>query len=286
MEKKWTGERLETFINSRETIEHLHRYALASEYIKDKVVLDIACVEGYGSNLMIKKASYIYSVDIDEETMQVAKHKYKKSNLEFLTGSTSSIPLANNSIDVVVSFETIEHHDEHDEMVKEIKRVLKPNGLLIISTPDKLYASDSNEHHNEFHIKELYKHEFKDLISKNFDNVQLISQTYFSGSSLIDNESDKDQLQIYSGNFFEIESHTINPLYLIAIASDDNFLLQNKSIFEGSKILNIHIENQIKSIYNSNSYRLGNYILLPLKFIKKLMGLFLYNRFLSKDFIN
>lgn len=271
MKRNWTGERLETFINSRDTVEHLHRYAVASEYIKDKVVLDIACGEGYGSNLMSEVASYIYSVDIDDETVQAARLKYNKNNIKFITGSASSIPVDSNSIDVVVSFETIEHHDKHDEMLEEIKRVLKPNGLLIISTPDKLYYSDNRNYNNEFHIKELYKQEFKDLISIYFNKLQLLTQTYFSGNSILNEDSAENELVFFSGNYSSIEKYMIDPLYLIAIASNNDFLRQKKSVFEGSKIINIHIENQIKYIYNSYSYRLGNFILSPFKALKKLI---------------
>ena len=272
MNKDWSGERLETFINSRDTVEHLHRYAVASEYIKDKIVLDIACGEGYGSNLMSVNASFVYSVDIDEETIESAKLKYKKNNIEFLTGSTSSIPIKDNSIDVVVSFETIEHHDKHNEMLEEIKRVLKPNGLLIISTPDKLYYSDNRKYNNEFHIKELYKKEFKELVCKNFKNIQLLTQTYFNGNSILAEDKIESEVQFFLGEYLKIEKSTIDPLYLVAIASDVVFTRQKNSIFEGGKIVNRHIENQIKYIYKSNSYRLGSFILSPFKILKKLIS--------------
>ena len=89
--KKWTGERLETFIYNRIAIEHLHRYAIASNHIKDKVVLDIASGEGYGTSLMSKIASFVYGVDVDEESIFQAKLKYKKENIEFLQGNTLSL---------------------------------------------------------------------------------------------------------------------------------------------------------------------------------------------------
>ena len=61
----WTGERLETFIYTRDAIEHLHRYSLISKYISGKTVLDIACGEGYGSNIISKTAATVFGVDID-----------------------------------------------------------------------------------------------------------------------------------------------------------------------------------------------------------------------------
>lgn len=177
MKNTWTGERLETFIKSRDAIEHLHRYSLALEYIKGKVVVDIASGEGYGSNLMSKVANHVYGVDIDNAAIENAKNKYIKNNLEFLNGSADNIPIASNSVDVVVSFETIEHHDKHDEMMLEIKRILKEDGLLIMSSPDKKFYSDTRNYKNEFHVKELYKDEFNNLIAKYFNNHQLLNQT-------------------------------------------------------------------------------------------------------------
>lgn len=76
-------------------------------------------------------------------------------------------------INVAVSFETLEHLEDHQGMLQELKRVFKKNGLLIISTPNKLYYSDKSNYINKFHVKELYKNEFKNLIANNFINVKL-----------------------------------------------------------------------------------------------------------------
>jgi 2-polyprenyl-3-methyl-5-hydroxy-6-metoxy-1,4-benzoquinol methylase len=270
MKKKWTGERLETFIYNRDSIEHLHRYAIANNYIEDKIVLDIASGEGYGSNIMSKKASHVYGVDIDIRAINEAKVKYKGANIEFLIGSTSQIPLDDNSIDVVVSFETIEHHEHHDEMMYEIKRVLKPNGILIISTPDKLFYSDERNFKNQYHLKELYKQEFVDLMLKNFNKMQLLTQKYINGNSLIEDDTINSKMQIFSGNYEEITTIVINPLYLIAIASDSIFEDQKTTIFDGNQIVNDNFKNQKNKIYASNSYKLGHLILLPFKISKKI----------------
>lgn len=66
--KNWTGERLETFVLNDSTIEHLHRYAIAKELAQGKHVLDIACGEGYGSNLLASSARFVDGVDIDQST--------------------------------------------------------------------------------------------------------------------------------------------------------------------------------------------------------------------------
>jgi ubiquinone/menaquinone biosynthesis C-methylase UbiE len=265
--KNWTGERLETFVYTRDAIEHLHRYAIVNDYISDKVILDIASGEGYGSNLMSENAAFVFGVDIDKNTIEEARFKYKKDNLEFRIGSATEIPIESNSIDVVVSFETLEHHDKHDEMMLEIKRVLKSNGVLIISTPDRLYYSDARDFKNEFHIKELYKQEFEDLVFKNFNRMQLLVQRYSNGNSIIQDDKNNMAFQFFSGNFSEIKKENINPLYLIAIASNSDFKVQNSSVFDGGQI---NKQGMTSLVCNSNSYKVGHFILSPFKFFKRI----------------
>lgn len=268
MKNNWTGERLETFIKSRDAIEHLHRYSLALEYIKEKVVVDIASGEGYGSNLMSKVANHVYGVDIDKVAIENAKIKYIKNNLEFLNGSADNIPIASNSVDVVVSFETIEHHNKHDEMMSEIKRILKEDGLLIMSSPDKQFYSDARNYKNEFHVKELYKDEFIALISKYFKNHQFLSQVYVNDFSIITDDQSHVLDAVYDGDYSEIEKYSVNALFLITIAGNCTFKKSNLTVFNGVKLKN---EEHNSLVYLSNSYRLGSFLLSPLKMIKKII---------------
>lgn len=152
----FTGERYIPSLAGQIKYEHLHRYALCLEFVSGKAVLDIASGEGYGSALLARVAQSVVGVDIDSECIRYAKQKYNNPKLNFLLGSCESIPLDNKSVEVVTSFETIEHHNKHEEMMLEIKRVLKPGGLLIISSPDRLNYSDKQNYSNPFHVKELY----------------------------------------------------------------------------------------------------------------------------------
>jgi len=268
--KKYSGERLETFIFSRDATEHLHRYAMVKAYVKGKTVLDIASGEGYGSNLLKEEASCVFGIDIDNVTIEKAKLKYKKDNLFFVQGSTSAIPLDDNSVDVVVSFETIEHHDEHEEMMEEIKRVLKPEGLTIISTPDKYYYSDFTGFNNEFHVKELYKEDFVNLIYKKFKNTQLLNQKYANGISLIQDEKTNKKTKFYNGSYLKVEEVKSDPVYLIIIASDSLFEKQNITIFNGLEFKKINQELIISNIKKSTTFRIGYIVLSPFQLIKKL----------------
>lgn len=249
----WTGERLVTEVNDQiGTIEHLHRYAFAMEYVSNKIIVDIASGEGYGSNLLAGVASHVIGVDVSQEAIDFACQKYIKPNLEFKVGSADSIPVLDNSVDVVVSFETLEHHEKHDEMMKEIVRILKPEGLMIISTPDKsIYHRRDPD--NIYHVKELYFDEFTSLVKKHFKESAFIEQKIIFGSLLSlkhSNPSGAEKLSFYSGNFdrikfsLDLSKDMINqPYFYICLASNQNVEYQGKSFFDGS---DVYEKNELK----------------------------------------
>ncbi|WP_316796713.1 class I SAM-dependent methyltransferase [Pedobacter agri] len=267
----WSGERLETHIFTENMAEHLHRYAFAMQFIMNKRVLDIACGEGYGSNLLAEKASYVYGVDISNETIVSALDKYIKPNLEFKCGSTSLIPLSDHSIDVVISFETIEHHDEHDQMMNEIIRVLKPDGLLIVSSPDKRNYSDITNHKNPFHVKELYQNEFRNLINDYFEHVLFYDQKYISGSLILPSE-EISGFKYYSGNYEKLNVNTaFNPVYNLAIAS--NYILSHNpaSFFYDHKAIDAARNEISDRLTNTYTWKIAAILIKPFRFLKKIL---------------
>ena len=150
----WTGERYVPEIGGEIELEHFHRYHWAAQLGAGKRILDIACGEGYGSEILARFASHVIGVDLSEETILHACRKYQSRNLQFLVGTCDQVPVPDSSIDLVVSFETIEHHGNHREMMRELKRVLDPNGILLISSSDKYVYSDERSYANPFHTKE------------------------------------------------------------------------------------------------------------------------------------
>lgn len=269
---KWTGERLTTQINNSTTSHHLHRYALAIELSTNKDVLDIACGEGYGSNFLAKNATSVIGVDINDETINHAKNKYIKENLSFIKGSADKIPVADSSIDLAVSFETIEHHSKHIEMFSELKRVLKPEGLLIISSPDKATYSKSIKNENHFHVKELHKKEFESLLNQHFKHVKMFNQNVSYNSVIVPEDGEGTNFKEYNGDFEEINSLSTlsNSVYNIGICSNQEIgtdKTQGISIFNASKAFD-DILNKEQEILNSITYKIGYYITLPIRWLK------------------
>lgn len=277
---KLTGERFIPGLMGITELEHLNRYYFVVNQIdlKDKIVLDIASGEGYGSNVLSRFSKKITGVDISYEAVEHAKNKYKSENLQYIQGDAAAIPLADDSIDVVVSFETIEHHDKHTEMISEIKRILKPNGVLIISSPDKYYYSDVPNFDNEFHVKELYYKEFKTLISDNFSKSYFFSQRTFTGSIIAldeDCEQYKKPVVVEKSG----RNHPFFPIYNIAIATNNSqYEISEQLVLyteEEQAITKLDVENAeydaILKVKNTKTWRAGMFVLLPFKLLKRII---------------
>jgi ubiquinone/menaquinone biosynthesis C-methylase UbiE len=218
---KFTGERYVPSEPGTLRYEHLHRYLLCLNFVLGKSVVDIACGEGYGSSILSTRATRVRGIDISSESIEFARSKYQNKNLTFLQGSCEAIPIESESIDVVVSLETIEHHDKHDEMLLEIKRILKPNGILIVSSPNRLFFAQIPNYSNPFHIKELDFDELNILLNRYFNNVYFYGQRMVSNSLIMPLKAlSLENVCVYSQN--NESSFTMdNPPYFLAICSDD-----------------------------------------------------------------
>ncbi|HEX7903830.1 MAG TPA: class I SAM-dependent methyltransferase [Chitinophagaceae bacterium] len=266
----WTGERLETFISNETMLEHLHRYAIVLELVNGKKVLDIACGEGYGVNLLAQCASHVTGVDIDHNTIQKAKRKYQKENTVFLAGSALQIPAENHSFDIVTCFETIEHLTEHESLLRELKRVLAPGGILLISTPEKLNYSDNSHYKNPFHQKELYGQEFKELLNHFFSYSFFFTQSSCCGSVILA-EKNNSLGKFYSGNYTTIKTGSaVSTMYWIGMASDNALTPFSGSFFQHEKNLSQLLFEESEALKKTITYRAGNILLSPFKFIRTL----------------
>lgn len=225
-----TGERYLPEFDGDWTLEHLHRYLLACELAADKIVLDIACGDGYGSAMLAKHAVDVTGVDIDSPTVERARSKYKANNLRFLQGSATAIPMDDSSVDLAVSFETIEHLTEQESMLCEIKRVLRPKGVLLISSPDKYEYSDVPGYQNPFHPKELYREEFDALLQRHFAHHALLGQRVIFGSVIVSPEQRPFLSWEKETGLGRIEGLP-HAVYHVAVASDAPLPLLPSSLF-------------------------------------------------------
>jgi SAM-dependent methyltransferase len=165
-------------------LEHLVRYRFAARLAAGLKALDMGCGTGYGTHILGETASLTFGIDNDRETVLYARKTYGRANLRYAVGDCRYLPFASETFGLVVSFEVIEHIREQDQCLGEIQRVLSPDGKLIVSTPNALRQTKVIEEANPFHHKELTEDEFKDLLGRHFDNVQMLYQHEFSASGI------------------------------------------------------------------------------------------------------
>ena len=152
--------------------EHLHRYAICQDQVKGKRVLDIACGTGYGSAILASTAAEVTGVDISAEAVGIAQSRFSLPNLTYQIANCFALPFPDGAFDIVVANEMIEHVADHDALIREAKRVLAPDGALLVSTPNKpIYNRFRTP--NVFHISEVDLAEFASELQAQFAHVQL-----------------------------------------------------------------------------------------------------------------
>lgn len=156
--------------------EHAARYVFALPYIDNKSVLDIACGTGYGLAILKKNARHVTGVDVDVEAAREAMSECDE-RAAVLLGDGLSLPFADESFDAVTSFETLEHLHRRSEFLAELRRVLCPNGTLVLSTPNSNYTKPVNgKPANPFHVFEYSPSELRDELETYFDVEEFLGQ--------------------------------------------------------------------------------------------------------------
>lgn len=218
----FTGERFTTAMTGGIDHEHRHRYLVAAGLCAGKRVLDVASGEGYGSGLLATVAADVVGVDVDPATIAHARQTYQRDNLRFVASSATSLPLGDGTIDVVVSFETVEHFTEHDAFMAEIRRVLVPGGLLVMSSPIKGVYFENDANH--FHLRELTRDEFVNYISAAFKHTRFFEQKALMGSVIAATRgisgAGLGHKRLDENSFDQRGFALVDSPYLIAIASD------------------------------------------------------------------
>jgi SAM-dependent methyltransferase len=225
---EFTGERFTPECEREIWYEHFHRYVLAARWCKNARTLDAACGEGYGAALLAGSAASVEGVDISEQAIAHARQRYgHQAGLGFHLADCTHLPFEDNEFDRVVSFETLEHLEEQDQLLAEFRRVLKPEGCLILSSPDKATYTDGQSGANEFHIKELYREELDELIQQHFPASRLLGQKLMFHSAIWSMDGvDRITLdQVSAGDPGVPEGIIQPPMYFIALCAADEAYL-------------------------------------------------------------
>lgn len=271
---KDTGERLvpENHKQSLTYGEHLARYHAAKPIVKGKITLDLASGAGYGTAFLAEHAKQVVGVDFSQEAIDYSKSLYAKKNLKFIQGDAANIPLDDSSLDVVVSLETIEHIPEPEKFVQEVVRVLKPEGVFYVSTPNDDEFTEGNEYHlHEFNFSQLSK-----LMKKYFKSTEYYYQgTWFASGILNENNFKNPAEDILAVKTFTQPSS--KAIYFLAVAGNSKKLpkLEQNMVASDryselsaqnlSKELqasmdkfeqdNKNLQNELDNVYNSKGWK-------------------------------
>ena len=173
---EFTGERLvpsKFEENAQLYIEHITRYIFAEKYVKNRVVLDVGCGCGYGTQRLSQYATEIAGIDISTDAIDYCNSNHARGNINFKKMDCYHMDFPKNYFDVVVSFEVIEHLEDQVRYLDEIFRVLKEGGIFIVSTPNIVKFGKTN---NPYHVNELDLDSFASLLKRYCTKVDLFGQ--------------------------------------------------------------------------------------------------------------
>jgi SAM-dependent methyltransferase len=177
---KYTGERLdpESARTSQEQVTvALHRFAyvVAAEYAEGAGrLLDVGFGDGYGSTIVGPVVGRYVGVEIREDVVAHAVDRYGAPSTEFLLYDGVSLPFDAASFDVTLSFQVIEHVDDSRRFLLEARRVTRPGGLVLITTPNRAHrVRDGERPWNRYHVREYNSSELAELMGSVFGDFEL-----------------------------------------------------------------------------------------------------------------
>jgi len=182
---EFTGERVIPGLVDADLLnEHLARYLFAKHFIgrmpQPASVLDAGCGSGYGSAELAKTGASVTGADVSGEAVTYAREQFGAQGIRFVEAPCESLPFEPESFDLVTAFEVIEHLERWQELLTEANRVLKPGGVLLVSTPNRDYYTESRGEAgpNPFHVHEFDYPEFHQALNAVFPHVRIWTQNH------------------------------------------------------------------------------------------------------------
>ncbi len=193
-------------------LEHLVRYRFAATYAPGRRVLDVACGTGYGAAMLADAgAASVCGVDISAEALSHARSHYARETVRWIEADARKLPFPDGDFDLISCFETIEHVAAPAEVLDELRRVLSPGGLLLVSTPNAAVSSGENP----FHLHEMTPDAFASELRARFGHVLVAPQVDLGASAL----GRAGAAGVAPGDVV-LPSDTARAPYLVALCSD------------------------------------------------------------------
>ncbi len=176
---EFTGERVVPgLVDADLWQEHVSRYVFARTFAAGARVLDAGCGSGYGAALLAAGAREVLAIDVAAEAIDHSRANYTAKNLRFVIGDCCAVDAPDASFGLVVAFEVIEHLPDAAKFLAEAKRLLRPDGTLLVSTPNRRYYTEERGFSNPFHTREYDRPEFESLLQAFFAHCVLLEQNH------------------------------------------------------------------------------------------------------------
>jgi len=177
--------------------EHVARYEFAAELAAERRVLDVGCGTGYGAAIMAERGADAVGIDSSLAAITYARERYGH-RARFLVGPASSLGLKSGSFDLVTAFEVIEHVTEWEQLLQECARALHAGGVFVVSTPNKLYYSETRKTAgpNPFHVHEFAFAEFAEALARVFSFSRVLAQNRQEAILFADGRSKRGAISI------------------------------------------------------------------------------------------
>lgn len=211
-------------------VEHQARYRWALPAVRGRRVLDAGCGVGYGTALMTESgAAQAIGVDISRDAIRQAHDQFGHRG-GFVVADLAELPFADDFFDVVICFEAIEHVEDPERVLDELRRVLDDDGFILLSTPNRSVYPPGNP----FHVHEYLPDEFEQALARRFDHVRLYAQRSHYSTSIISADGLSGTLPLQT-----LDSGMDAPeLYTLAVAASQKLpeideLMLMGGVFEG-----------------------------------------------------
>ena len=153
---------------------HLKAYQTAEKFVEGKKLLEIGCNTGYGSATLADLPGEMHAIDVSEKAIRTAKDEHGDSGIHFRVTDGRQLPFGSDEFDVIIAFQLIEHVVDADALLQDIRRVLRKDGLLLMTTPNgEMRLDPGMKPWNKFHVREYAHQELRACIHRSFEHVDV-----------------------------------------------------------------------------------------------------------------
>jgi len=190
---------------------HLARYHFAARFVRGKKVLDVGCAYGQGSALLLRSgAKKVVGIDLSAKAIRHCRKVYGSSDLSFSKQDVLRCRFPDHCFDLICAFDIIEHLPQPELFIREMSRMLKTKGTLLLVTPNReFFRLRSSRPLWPYHVREFSRRELKSLLVTKFKRVRFVGQQATKGRYAIG-----VRRSFWAGlNHFLMEIYVLLPLF-------------------------------------------------------------------------